>query len=186
MEAIRLKLFFISDIHGSLFFLKKSLEKFKEECADYIIILGDALYHGPRNDLPEDYNPKEVAKILNEYKEKIIAVRGNCDCEVDQMIIEYPMMSDYNVILYKNRRIFLTHGHIFNEEKMPILSKGDIFIYGHTHIPCIKDNNGIKIINPGSISIPKGGYKNSYGVLKNDIFTIKDFSGNIIIQNNIL
>lgn len=181
-----MKLFFISDIHGSLFYLKKSLEKFRKECADYLIILGDALYHGPRNDLPKDYNPKEVSQILNEYKEKIIAVRGNCDCEVDQMIIEYPMMSDYNIILYGNRRIFLTHGHIFNEEKMPNLSKGDIFIYGHTHIPCIKTDKEIVIINPGSVSIPKGGYKNSYGILNDGIFTIKDFSGDIILENNIL
>ena len=131
-----MKIFFISDIHGSLNYLKKVLELYKEEGANYIVMLGDALYHGPRNPLPEEYNPQAVANLLNEYKDKIIAVRGNCDSEVDQMLIEYPMMADYSIILYNNRRIFLTHGHIYNQDNLPNLSENDVLIHGHTHVTC--------------------------------------------------
>ncbi|MGL5961019.1 MAG: phosphodiesterase, partial [Cetobacterium sp.] len=127
-----MKIFVISDIHGSSYFLKKALEAFHKEKADQILILGDELYHGPRNPLPIDYNPKEVVEILNKYKEKIIAVRGNCDSEVDQMLLEYPIMSDYSIIFLNGKKIFATHGHIYNEDKMPNLSAGNILIYGHT------------------------------------------------------
>lgn len=175
-----MKIFFISDIHGSLFFLEKALERYKEEGASYIVLLGDALYHGPRNPLPKDYNPQAVASLLNEYKDKIIAVRGNCDSEVDQMIIEYPMMSDYSIILCDNRRLFLTHGHIYNEDNMPSLSDNDVLIHGHTHLPVAKKHNGIYMLNPGSITLPKENYPNSYAILQDDIFQIKDLQGTVI------
>ncbi|AJA48580.1 phosphoesterase, MJ0936 family [Clostridium pasteurianum DSM 525 = ATCC 6013] len=174
------KLFFISDIHGSLYYLKKILEIYESEKADYIIILGDELYHGPRNPLPKDYNPKEVSQILNTYKDKIIAVRGNCDSEVDQMVLEYPVMDTYSIFLYNNRRLFLTHGHVYNRDKLPYLNSGDAIIYGHTHIPLAEKQNDIFVINPGSISMPKEGNPNSYGILDDDIFKVKDLEGNTI------
>jgi len=175
-----LKLFFISDIHGSLYYLNKAIEAFHMEKAEQIVILGDALYHGPRNPLPKDYNPKEVASILNSLKEKIIAVRGNCDSEVDQMVIEYPMMADYSFILCNNRRIFLTHGHIFNVDNPPKLTGNDVLVHGHTHIPVAEKTKDFYLINPGSISLPKENNPHTYGVLENDKFEIKDFQGNII------
>jgi hypothetical protein len=178
----KMKIFFISDIHGSLFFLERALERYKEEGASYIVLLGDALYHGPRNPLPKDYNPQAVASLLNDYKDKILAVRGNCDSEVDQMLIEYPMMSDYTIILLNNRRLFLTHGHIYNETNMPSLSDNDVMIHGHTHLPVAKKHNGIYILNPGSVTLPKEDYPNSYATLEDDLFQIKDLQGTAIKQ----
>ncbi len=175
-----MKLFFISDIHGSLYYLKRAIELYKEENANYIVFLGDALYHGPRNPLPKDYNPQGVADLLNEYKDKIIAVRGNCDSEVDQMLIEYPMMAEYSIILYNDRRLFLTHGHIYNEKNLPNLSENDVLVHGHTHIPVAKKHNKIYVLNPGSISLPRENIPNSYAMLQDDLFQIKDLDGNLI------
>ncbi|MGL5088811.1 MAG: phosphodiesterase [Cetobacterium sp.] len=175
-----MKIFVISDIHGSSYFLKKALEAYEKEKADYILILGDELYHGPRNYLPQDYNPKEVSEILNKYKQKIIAVRGNCDSEVDQMLLEYPMMSDYTILLMNGKRIFATHGHIYSEEKLPNLSQNDVFIYGHTHLPVAYKKENIFILNPGSITLPKGGNLNSYGIFKGGFFYIKSLLGETI------
>ncbi len=169
-----MKLFFLSDIHGSVYYTKKALEAFEKEKADYLVILGDELYHGPRNPLPKGYDPKEVAELLNEYKNKIIAVRGNCDSEVDQMMLEYPLMSDYNIIFYNKKRIFVTHGHIYNKVNLPNITDGDALIYGHTHIPLAEKKDGIYILNPGSISLPKQDNPNSYAVLEDDLFEIKD------------
>ncbi len=180
-----MKIFVISDIHGSSYFLKKVLEAYKRENANYILILGDELYHGPRNPLPVEYNPKEVAEILNTYKEKIIAVRGNCDSEVDQMLLQYPIMGDYTTLFLDNKRIFATHGHIYGEDNLPDMSQGDIFIYGHTHLPVAYEKNGIYILNPGSISLPKGGNKNSYGLFENGFFYIKDLDGEILKEINL-
>lgn len=180
-----MKLFFMADIHGSLYYLNMALERFKQEAADYLIILGDELYHGARNPLTRDYNPKEVASILNSYSDKIIAIRGNCDSEVDEMVLEFPMTSTYSMLLYGNHRIFLTHGHIYNEQNMPKLSSGDVFIYGHTHIPKAEKLNGITIINPGSVSLPKENSLNSYGLLEDGVFYIKDLDGKTFKQINI-
>ncbi len=174
-----MKLFFISDIHGSVYYLNKALDKFKEEKADYIIILGDILYHGARNPLPKEYNPKKIIEIINSYADRIIAIRGNCDSEVDQMVLDFPIMADYSTILYNNKRLFLTHGHIYNENNLPKLMDGDIFIYGHTHIPKAEKIENIYVINLGSITFPKGNSPHSYGVLEDNIFTIKDFEGNV-------
>ncbi|GAA0122473.1 MAG: phosphodiesterase [Clostridium argentinense] len=181
-----MKLFFMSDIHGSLKYAKLGVEAFIKEQADYMIILGDVLYHGPRNPLPEEYNPKEVVNLLNKYAEKIIAVRGNCDAEVDQMLLTYPCMMDYNVILIDNRRIFVTHGHIYNENNLPNMSKGDIIIYGHTHIPVAKSEKDIFIFNPGSIAYPKENNPHSYGVIHEGKFLIKKLDGEVIKEIDIL
>jgi putative phosphoesterase len=180
-----MKLMFISDIHGSQYYLNKILERYAVEEPDYIVILGDILYHGPRNDLPKGYNPKGVLEELNKLKEVIIAVKGNCDGEVDQMVLEFPMMNDYTIILYNNKRIFATHGHKYNCEKMPNLSIGDIFVSGHTHIPVTEKKEGIYFINPGSISIPRNNKPNSYGVLTEDRIDIKDLDGKIYKTINI-
>ncbi|WP_105617050.1 phosphodiesterase [Vallitalea okinawensis] len=177
-----MKLFFMSDIHGSIIWLEKALEKFEEEQADYIVLLGDALYHGPRNPIPEGYDPKAVITKLNAYKDKIIAVRGNCDSEVDQMVIEFPIMADYAILFYNGRRIFATHGHLFNRQQLPNISKGDILVHGHTHIPVAEAFGDNYIFNPGSITLPKEENPHSYGVLEQNEFKVKDFDGNCIRQ----
>lgn len=162
-----MKLFIVSDIHGSLEDLKKVLALFEKEKADKLVLLGDLLYHGPRNPLPEGYNPKEVAILLNSYKDKIIAVRGNCDAEVDQMVLEFPMRADYSELFIDGHRFFITHGHLYNEDNMPMLNEGDILMYGHFHKPIAKKENGIVIFNPSSISLPKAGGK-SFGIYENN------------------
>ena len=175
-----MKLFFISDIHGSREDLAFALAKFEEEKADYIILLGDLLYHGPRNPLPKDYSPKEVAELINKYKNNIIAVRGNCDSEVDQMLIEFPIMADFSQILIDNQRFFLTHGHIYNSDNLPNISKGDILCHGHTHIPLAENHNDIIIFNPGSITFPKENNKKSYGIYFENTLKVISFEGDVI------
>ena len=175
-----MKLFFISDIHGSIDDLNKVLELFEKEGADYLIILGDILYHGPRNPLPSNYNPQDVSKSLNVYKDKIIAIRGNCDSEVDQMLLEFPIMADFSQILLENKRFFLTHGHIYNENILPPLINKDILCHGHTHIPLAEEKNGIIIFNPGSITFPKENNKKSYGLYKENQLFVLDFDGEVI------
>jgi putative phosphoesterase len=173
-----MKLLLISDIHGSIYYARKAMDVFEKESADLIVILGDFLYHGARNPLPLDYNPKEAAQLLNIFADRIIAIRGNCDSEVDQMVLDFPIMSDYSIVLHNNRRLFLTHGHIYNEGNLPRLSKGDVFISGHTHIPKAEKKGNIIIINPGSITLPKENNPNTYGLLEDNILIIKDFNGN--------
>ncbi|HEX3025869.1 MAG TPA: phosphodiesterase [Clostridia bacterium] len=175
-----MKLFFIADIHGSAYYLKKTLAVYEQEKADYLVILGDELYHGARNPLPEEYNPKEVAGLLNDYSGKIIAVRGNCDSEVDQMVLNYPIMSDYSTILYHGKRLFLTHGHLYQENNMPGLCDGDVFFYGHTHVLRAEKKDGVTIINPGSITLPKENLPHTFGLLENDVFEIRDLNGGVV------
>ena len=155
---------------------------YEKESADKLILLGDLLYHGPRNDLPKKYDPKAVAALLNELQEEILCVRGNCDCEVDQMLLEFPILSDYTVLFADGRTMFVTHGHKFSADALPPLKDGDIFIQGHTHIPCAVQSSGLSLLNPGSVSLPKENYKRSYMVYENRVFTIKDFKGNIIAE----
>lgn len=151
----------VSDIHGSL----SAAQKIAELAPSYrhVLMLGDTLYHGPRNDLPSSYNPKAVIPILNGLRDKILAVRGNCDAEVDQMVLSFPVMSTTAIIQCDERTFIMSHGHIYNEENLPPMTEGSAFLYGHTHIPVIREENGIVIFNPGSTSIPKGGYPASYG-----------------------
>lgn len=175
-----MKLLVISDIHGSLFYLQKMIEIFEKNSYDKILILGDELYHGPRNPLPKNYSPKEVAELLNRYKNKIIAVRGNCDSEVDQMVLEYPIMSDYNLIFWNNKKIFMTHGHTYNINNPLPMEEGDILIYGHFHIPMINTENKRIFLNPGSISLPKENSENSFGVFEDNYFYIKNLDEKII------
>lgn len=183
-----MKLMFASDIHGSLYYAEKTIEMYKNEKADKLILLGDLLYHGPRNDLPKDYNPKEVIALLNSVKEELLCVRGNCEAEVDQMVLEFPVMADYMIMYLNNRMIFVTHGHKFNKSNPPMLKDGDVLLHGHTHIQAMElVDNKYYYINPGSVSIPKNGNKNSYMVYDESTarFSIKDFDKNIIMEMNI-
>lgn len=178
-----MKLFVISDIHGSVYYLKKALNKFNESKSDLLVILGDILYHGPRNPLPDEYNPKEVVKLLDEYKNKILAIKGNCDAYVDEMVLPFPLVSE-SIIYNNNKRIFLTHGHILNKDNMPKLLSGDIMLYGHFHIPFIIEQDGVIIANPSSISLPKEGNKPTYMIIDKDIKII-DFDDSIILERKL-
>lgn len=173
-----MKLMFISDIHGSLYYLEKALLRYEKEMPDQLIILGDLLYHGPRNPLPMNYNPVEVLNKLNAIKDKIICVRGNCDGEVDQMVLEFPILAEYSIVLFEGKKIFATHGHKYNGDNLPPLANGDIIIHGHTHIPVAEKVDNIYILNPGSISLPKQNTPNTYGVLESNNFILKDLEGN--------
>ena len=174
-----MKYIIASDIHGSFYYAEKLADVFNKSGADKLILLGDILYHGPRNDLPKDYAPKKVIPLLNALRDKICCVRGNCEAEVDQMVLDFPCMSDYSFMHINNTDVFATHGHIYSPEKMPNIQKG-IFACGHTHIPVLEKSGDIIVLNPGSVSIPKGGFNNSYAVFDNDKIAIYDFDGNII------
>lgn len=175
-----MKLMFASDIHGSAYYCRKMVEAYQAEKAVCLILLGDILYHGPRNDLPKDYAPKEVIAMLNPMKNDICAVRGNCEAEVDQMVLDFPVMADYCVILEGNRTIYATHGHVYNEGHLPPLKEGDILIHGHTHVLRAEKKEHYTILNPGSVSIPKEGNPPSYAILENGDFRIKGFDGQVI------
>lgn len=169
-----------SDIHGSAYYCKKMISAFENEKPEKILLLGDILYHGPRNDLPKDYAPKEVSAMLNEIKGSIMCVRGNCDCEVDQMMLEFPIMAEYCLLYAGGRVIFATHGHVFNTKNLPALSAGEILLHGHTHIPAWEDlGSGRLYVNPGSVSIPKNDSRHSYMMLNDECITWKDLDGEI-------
>jgi putative phosphoesterase len=174
-----MKIMIASDIHGSEYYCKKMIDRYAEETPDKLLLLGDILYHGPRNDLPKDYNPKAVIKMLNDMKEEILCVRGNCDTEVDQMVLEFPIMAEYCVLFEKGRMIFVTHGHTFNMKNQPMLKEGDILLHGHTHIPAKEIFDGKFYLNPGSVSIPKEGSEHSYMMYEDGLFTWKELEGQI-------
>lgn len=169
-----------SDIHGSAYWCRKLIEKYKEEQADRLILLGDLLYHGPRNDLPDEYAPKQVISMLNAMKDEILCVRGNCEAEVDQMVLDFPVLADYALLALDKRMIFFTHGHVYNESNVPPLKKGDILLHGHTHVPKCVEHESYIYMNPGSVSIPKENSHHGYMTLENGKFLWKDFDGNIL------
>ena len=175
-----MKLMIASDIHGSSSFCKEMLDAFDREQADKLLLLGDILYHGPRNDLPKDYAPKTLISLLNERKEKLLCVRGNCDTEVDQMVLQFPIMADYAIFYAGNRMIYATHGHNFNRESLPPMQSGDILLHGHTHIPAW-ESFGVRnlYLNPGSVSIPKEGSAHGYMILSENEVLWKDLSGGV-------
>ena len=159
-----MKYMIASDIHGAADECEKMLSLFDREGCDRLILLGDLLYHGPRNDLPASYDPKRVAELLNERSSLIHAVRGNCDAEVDQMMFEFPMMGDYAVLEAEKETFFLTHGHLWNEHNLPPLGMGSVLAHGHTHVPELtKLKCGLTVFNPGSVALPKGGSSRSFG-----------------------
>lgn len=169
----------ISDIHGDIENLKAALEFYDKYNCEKIFIMGDELYHGPRNSIPEHYNPQEVAKLLNTYKDKIVACRGNCEAEVDQMLLEYPCMADYELVNVNNHGCMLSHGHIFNENRLPRLPF-DIYISGHTHVPVLEKREiGITFVNPGSITFPKNDSPKCLGILREEGITLYSLSGEV-------
>lgn len=168
-----------SDLHGSALTCRALFDAFEKEGAQRLLFLGDLLYHGPRNDLPEEYAPKEVIALLNERKESIFCVRGNCDTEVDQMVLEFPILADYALIPVGDKTVFATHGHKFNAENLPPLKKGDAVLHGHTHIPIWQEHEGIYVLNPGSVTIPKAGSKRGYMLLEEGTFTWKTLEGEV-------
>lgn len=175
-----MKLMFASDIHGSSVYCKKMLKVYEKEQAQKLILLGDLLYHGPRNDLPLSYAPKEVIAMLNAKKDELLCVRGNCEAEVDQMVLEFPVMADYMTIFEKGHMFFITHGHKFNKDNMPPLKKGDLLIHGHTHVQIVQNLGDVTYLNPGSVSIPKNGTAHGYMIYEDGVFTMKSLDGNVI------
>lgn len=163
-----------SDLHGSAYYARALAEAFAREGADRLVLLGDLLYHGPRNDLPEDYAPKEVLALLNGVRTRLLCVRGNCDAEVDQMVLEFPMMADYALLELDGHTVYATHGHHACEETPPPLCPGDILLCGHTHIPKCAAHGTYTYLNPGSASIPKAGSRHGYMTLEAGTFAWKD------------
>ena len=173
-----MKLMIASDIHGSAYYCKQLLTAFQAEEADRLLLLGDLLYHGPRNDLPRDYAPKEVLAMLNGRKDRIFCVRGNCDTEVDQMVLQFPIMADYCILPVGSRLIYATHGHSHNLQALPPLQPGDILLHGHTHIPAWGGfGSGNLYVNPGSVSIPKAGSCHGYMLLDDGQLFWKSLDG---------
>lgn len=170
-----MKLMIGSDIHGSAVWCERFLRAAEKEGATRILLLGDILYHGPRNDLPEGYAPKEVIAMLNPLGDRTYSVRGNCEAEVDQMVLDFPVLADYCLLPLGEHMIYATHGHVYNEKRLPPMQEGDILLHGHTHLPRTDYVAGHWILNPGSVSIPKGGTRHSYATLDTEtgLFTLK-------------
>ena len=172
-----------SDLHGSAYYCRKMLEAFEREGADRLFLLGDLLYHGPRNDLPREYAPKEVIPLLNGKKEKLLCVRGNCDAEVDQMVLEFPVMADYAVLPVGQRLIYATHGHIYHVKNLPPLAPGDVLLHGHTHVPAWTEfGQGNLYLIPGSVSIPKENSPHSYMTLEGNTMQWKELESSAVFH----
>lgn len=176
-----MKILIASDIHGSALYCRRLIEEYEKEKADRLFLLGDILYHGPRNDLPDEYAPKKVIEMLNEKKDEIFCVRGNCDTEVDQMVLKFPILADYAVLSVGDRLVYATHGHVFNENNLPPLKKGDILLNGHTHVPKCTEHESFVYLNPGSVSIPKENSARGFIILENGVFTWKSLDGETIM-----
>lgn len=176
-----MKLMIASDIHGSARYCREMLRAMDAEQPDRLLLLGDILYHGPRNALPEEYDPKAVAAMLNARAQDLLCVRGNCDTEVDQMVLEFPVLADYCLLYAGNRLIFATHGHHYHLQNLPALHAEDVLLHGHTHVPAWQtfgqDN---RYFNPGSVSIPKENSHHGYMMLEADRAVWKDLAGNIL------
>lgn len=171
-----MKILIASDIHGSAKYCREILNAFGREGAEKLVLLGDLLYHGPRNPLPEEYAPAEVTRLLGEVKEKILCVRGNCDSEVDQLVLPFPALSDYAAIFADGVNIYLSHGH----KDIPPLSPADVYVTGHTHVPLNTREEGFLHLNPGSVALPKDE-KNTRGYILFDsgAFYFKTLDGKI-------
>ena len=172
-----MKYLVVSDIHGSLYYTRKLEEIISKENPDKIILLGDLYYHGPRNALTEEYNPSEVAKILNKHAEKILCTKGNCDAEVDEMISDFKFENNIQINI-NGVEFFFSHGHVYNSDNVP--PTGDVIVYGHFHTGFIKEEYGLIFVNPGSISLPKNNTAHSYAIIDNSEIILKDIDGSII------
>lgn len=172
-----------SDLHGSYFYASQMQQAFEREQADRLLLLGDLLYHGPRNDLPEGYAPKQVMPLLNGMKDRLLCVRGNCDAEVDQMVLEFPVLADYAVLPVGRRLIYATHGHIYHVKNLPPLAPGDVLLHGHTHVPAWTEfGQGNLYLNPGSVSIPKENSPHSYMTLEENMMQWKELESSAVFH----
>ena len=186
-----MKLLIASDIHGSAYWCRALMARIEADSPDPIVFLGYLLYHGPRNDLPRDYAPKEVLAMLNTLADRVVAVRGNCDSEVDQIVLDFPCMADYAIVMdaepaegadghpapkVKPRLLFCTHGHLFGPQNVPPLARGAALLYGHTHVKEIASRDGVLFVNPGSVSLPKDG-SNSYAIYESGTFELRKLVG---------
>lgn len=180
-----MKLMFASDIHGSRSAAEAILRQYKLEGASRLVLLGDLLYHGPRNDLPDAYDPKAVTALLNGVREELLCVRGNCEAEVDQMVLDFPVMADYALFDLDGVTAFVTHGHLFNLDNLPPHKDGDLLIHGHTHVPVVQHRDGMTYINPGSAALPKENNPKSYMVYEDGVFTIKTLEGEPILTHRV-
>ena len=180
-----MKILIASDLHGSAHYCRKLLDAFQREGADRMLLLGDLLYHGPRNDLPEGYAPRQVTELLNAMKDWLYCVRGNCEAEVDQMVLDFPVLADYCLLPAGQHMVFCTHGHIYNENNLPPMMPGDSLLYGHTHVPRAELRGDKWMLNPGSVSIPKEGNPPSYAVLEDGVFTIRELDGTVFMSAEI-
>ena len=168
-----------SDIHGSAYYTNELLKAYEAEAANRLILLGDILYHGPRNPLPREYDPQRVCTMLNLYKDQILCIRGNCDSEVDQMVLEFPILAEHIWLDLGETTAFLSHGHVYNLENPPLVAKGTILMNGHFHIPSCINQGGLTYMNPGSISLPKENSEHSYMVYENREFLWKNLQGEV-------
>ena len=175
-----MKIMIASDIHGSAYYCKKMIDRYHVEKPEKLLLLGDLLYHGPRNALPKHYDPQKVIDMLNALKEEIICVRGNCEAEVDQMVLAFPVMADCAHLFVDGIHIFATHGHLYNNQNKPLLQKGEVLLHGHTHVQAMDDSFGYIYLNPGSVSIPKENNEHSYMMYENHQFSIKNLNGDVI------
>ncbi len=172
-----MKLMIASDIHGSAAYCRQLLDRYRAEAPDRLLLLGDILYHGPRNDLPEGYAPKQVIELLNPLSDELLCVRGNCEAEVDQMVLSFPVLADYALLEVNGISIFATHGHLHGEQNPPPLKKGSLLLCGHTHVPAYRPYDSFTYVNPGSVSIPKEGSAHSYMILEGRTLLWKDLDG---------
>lgn len=180
-----MKYLLISDIHGCLPTLEQALRFFEAEHYDMLCILGDILNYGPRNRIPEGIDPKGIVERLNKMRDKIVAVRGNCDAEVDQMLLDFPIMADYALLVDGGHRLFLTHGHVYNEEhRFPLV--GDILFYGHTHLWKLEPTaEGGAVCNLGSITFPKGGNEPTFATYEDGRIDMRRLDGSIVKTLNV-
>lgn len=180
-----MKLMFASDIHGSASAMQAIFQRYEAEGADRLVLLGDLLYHGPRNDLPDQYDPKAVIAMLNAHKNELLCVRGNCDAEVDQMVLEFPIQADYALFYLDGTTAFVTHGHLFHLDNLPPHKQGDLLIHGHTHVHTVQEKDGMTYINPGSAALPKENQPKSYMIYERGVFTLKTLDGEIIMTHRL-
>lgn len=172
-----MKLFIASDIHGSALYCREMLAAFSREGAEKMLLLGDILYHGPRNPLPEGYDPRAAAELLNERKESILCVRGNCDAEVDQLMLAFPLLADCALLSVSGVTAYAVHGHMYHPDRLPPLAGGDLLLFGHTHMPAWEERGGFPCLNPGSVSLPKNGTPRGYILWEGRRFAWKTLAG---------
>jgi len=181
-----MRFLFASDLHGSISACEAVVKSFSQEAAHRLVLLGDLLYHGPRNDFPDRYDPKAVFALLNSLSPAPLCVRGNCDSEVDQLVLNFHIMADYALLpLEETRCAFLTHGHLFHINNPPPHQPGDVLIHGHTHLHCIEHQQDYVYLNPGSAALPKEGQPPSYMVYESGLFTIKSMDGTHLLEYRI-